>query len=456
MPVRGMYFATHFHNFYHDAPLAEVTRYIEELALWGCNALLVWFDMHHFDNLQDPEAQRLIHRLRAMLHAANEVGMGAGLLFLANEGYRSSPPALRVTPAPAQYNVELCPSKPKGMDLILQWRREVLDCFADLDIHYVCIWPHDQGGCGCADCNPWGAQGFVRLIRELKPMVKDFFPAARIIVSTWWFDYQITGEYAGLWEAVQQDPAMLDYLMVDAHETFPQFVLDNGMPVGKPALNFTEISMHGMHPWGGFGINPLPRHIDRLWQPSQHLLAGGFPYSEGIYEDINKVMVLQRYWNPDRALTDILHEYASATWSPQHAGDLVNVLTDLEPVELIRIHKDLKPELFKHTPALDPGAFSTIHQYPLYTIPDSSPADKTLAEIEEDLPDAVQSHWRWRILRIRALLGAELTRSEGKTTEVSERCFAELTRIYHAEGADIAVKPPSFELIKEVTRASAI
>ena len=112
LPVRGMYFATHFHNFYHDAPLEEVTRYIEELALWGCNALLVWFDMHHYDSLQDPAAQQMIHRLRGMLTAANAVGMGAGLLFLANEGYRSSPPALRVTPAPAQYNVEICPSQP--------------------------------------------------------------------------------------------------------------------------------------------------------------------------------------------------------------------------------------------------------------------------------------------------------------------------------------------------------
>ncbi len=281
LPVRGMYFATHFHNFYHDAPLEEVTHYIEELALWGCNALLVWFDMHHYDSLQDLEAQRMIHRLRVMLKAANAVGMGAGLLFLANEGYRSSPPALRVTPAPAQYNVEICPSQPGGMDLILKWRREVLACFADLDIEYVCIWPHDQGGCGCADCNPWGARGFVRLVRALNPMVAEFFPSAQRIVSTWWFDYDITGEYAGLWDAVRQEPDMLDYLMVDAHQAFPQYVLDHGVPEAKPVLNFPEISMQGMYPWGGFGINPLPRHIDRLWQPSKHLLAGGFPYSEG-------------------------------------------------------------------------------------------------------------------------------------------------------------------------------
>jgi hypothetical protein len=452
LPVRGMYFATHFHNFYHDAPLAEVNRYIEELALWGCNALLVWFDMHHYDSLQDPKAQEMIHRLRVLLQAANEVGMGAGLLFLANEGYRSSPEKLRVTPAPMQYNVEICPSKPQGLDLILKWRHEVLACFADLDIEYVCIWPHDQGGCGCADCNPWGAKGFVTLVRTIKPMIKAFFPAAHLIVSTWCFDYHVTGEYAGLWDAVEQEPEMLDYLMVDAHDSFPQYVLDHGVPANKLVLNFPEISMHGMHPWGGFGINPLPRHIDRLWQPSRHLLAGGFPYSEGIYEDINKVLLLQRDWDPPRALADIMHEYAAAVWSPRHAVTLAEVLTALEPQELIRIHRDLKPELFSHTHAHDPEVLSDIQERPLYTIPDSTKENNLLDTIEKDLPEAVRLHWRWRILRIRALLGAELARSGGKATAVSEACFAELTRIYHAQHADPPVKPPSLALIKEVFR----
>lgn len=453
LPVRGMYFATHFHNFYHDAPLAEVTRYIEELALWGCNALLVWFDMHHYDSLQDPEAQRMIHRLQVMLQAANDVGMGAGLLFLANEGYRSSPEALRVTPAPMQYNVEICPSKPQGMDLILKWRHEVLACFANLDIEYVCIWPHDQGGCGCADCNPWGAQGFVKLVRALNPMVKAFFPAARIIVSTWCFDYHITSEYAGLWDAVRQEPGMLDYLMVDAHDTFPQYILDHGIPAEKPALNFPEISMHGMHPWGGFGINPLPQHIDRLWQPSKHLLAGGFPYSEGIYEDINKVLMLQRYWSPDRPLSAIMHEYAAAVWSHRHAAALVKVLAALEPMELIHLHKDLKAELFSHSPSIDPQTLPPFQERPLYTIPSGTRANNLLNAIEQDLPDAIKEQWRWHILRLRATLDDELSRSGGCATKLSERCFAELTDIYHAQNADPTVKPPSVAVIKAVARA---
>ena len=36
-PIRGMYFATHFNNFYEAAPAEEVERYVEDLGLWGLN-----------------------------------------------------------------------------------------------------------------------------------------------------------------------------------------------------------------------------------------------------------------------------------------------------------------------------------------------------------------------------------------------------------------------------------
>ena len=55
-PLRGMYFATHFYNFYHVAPIEKVYEVIEDLALRGCNNLLVWFDMHHFNSMQDEGA----------------------------------------------------------------------------------------------------------------------------------------------------------------------------------------------------------------------------------------------------------------------------------------------------------------------------------------------------------------------------------------------------------------
>ncbi len=100
-PLRGMYFATHFGNFYHAAPIEEVLERVVLSAMRGYNELLVWFDMHHFASMEDPEAVALTERLHTVLQYANRVGMGASILMLANEGFSSSPVSLR-----ARFEVE--------------------------------------------------------------------------------------------------------------------------------------------------------------------------------------------------------------------------------------------------------------------------------------------------------------------------------------------------------------
>ena len=107
-PMRGIYFATHFHNFYHDAPAKEVERYVEDLALWGYNTLVVWYDMHHFDGHDDPKAVAFRAHLHAILGAARRIGLDVGLIVIANEAYNNSPSALRADPsAPARRMVRL-------------------------------------------------------------------------------------------------------------------------------------------------------------------------------------------------------------------------------------------------------------------------------------------------------------------------------------------------------------
>ena len=83
--VRGAYFATHYQNFYHAAPMEEIERYVQDLALWGVNTLVVWFDMRSYSGINDPDAQAMIQRLRAILQAGRDVGMSLGMPVLANE-----------------------------------------------------------------------------------------------------------------------------------------------------------------------------------------------------------------------------------------------------------------------------------------------------------------------------------------------------------------------------------
>lgn len=443
--IRGMYFATHFHNFYHDAPIGQVTQYVQELALWGCNALMVWFDMHHYASIDDPAAVSMIERLHTILRAAQDVGMQPGLLYLGNEGYSSTPASVRVTPGPYQYNCEICPSLPGALDEIRRTRGQVLDAFADLDLAFVCVWPHDQGGCGCAACNPWGAQGFVECVRTTAPLVRARFPRAKLIASTWCFDKFLSGEFEGFWGSLARESGLADMVMADSHSGFPPFVLTHPLPGRVSLVNFPEISMMGQTPWGGFGHNPLPQHIERTWGVSKHLLDGGFPYSEGIFEDINKAITLQLYWKRDRSIRDIVEEYAASQWVPDHARELADVVMRIGDAGHIGLGGDgiLDNALFasdrvrREQPSQFPGRY--------YSLPQADFSAANCAALDRALNEAprwVRESWRWRTFALRVRLESAIRASGGTASPDADRMFGELSRIYCASNAEPPVCPP--------------
>lgn len=450
-PVRGIYFATHFHNFYHDAPLRDVTRYVEELALWGCNTLSVWFDMHHFTGMDDPHARAMVRRLRAVLLAANRVGIRGAFTMLSNEAFSTSPEALRAdwtsghdgyfqSPG-GHYHVEICPAKRGGLKQLVADRDAMLAAFAGIDVGYFWLWPYDQGGCTCAACAPWGANGHLRASEAVARVVKKRFPQAKIILSTWYFDHFIQGE----WEAFARQiaaarPTWFDLILADDSGTsFPAFVLKNGVPGGYPLVTFAEISMYGMYPWGGFGANPLAGHFQAIWDQCGDLVSGGFPYSEGIFEDINKVIQFQFGWDPQRPALETVREYAAYEFSPEVADDVVHAVRLLEA---------------GHGHGVDTATLGTTKRPALYRLQQTTHADACLALLrraEKRMPPAARQRWRWRILLLRATLDAQLQRSAGRPTAVTERCFAELTRLYSAHKADATVAPPTMARLSRNT-----
>ena len=130
------------------------------------------------------------------------------------------------------------------------------------------------------------------------------------------FDTPPEGEWQGLADALAKADRWVDYILADAHEDFPRYPLDVGVPGNLPLLNFPEISMWGNWPWGGSGANPLPARFQRLWDQVKHVVQGGFPYSEGIYEDMNKAVVAQFYWDRDRSARETLEEYIAYEFGP--------------------------------------------------------------------------------------------------------------------------------------------
>ena len=435
-PVRGIYLATHFHNWYHEAPIEEVKTYIEDLALWGYNSLMVWFDMHHFTGIDDPAAQAMLDRLASLLKLGQQVGMTSGIGVLANEGYKTTPEAMRAERVPwtGFYGCEICPSKPGGSELIVRQQAEEIDAFRSrgVNIGNLWLWPYDQGGCLCPDCSPWGANGFLRITKQLSTMIREKLPDTRLIMSTWLFDFeeQDKGEWRGLAEAFNNERPWVDCLLADSHTEYPSWPLKHPAPGGLPLLNFPEISMWRFHPWGGYGANPQPERFERLFREASGIIDGGFPYSEGIFEDFNKILYSRFYWDPETSADAAMREYVEYYFSRRYTEEI------MKAIRIIEKNQGYKAYNWRRNPGL--GKDVEIQ------VPDSGAAEAfdLIRKVDSHLPGTVKTGWRWRLLYLRAMLDVELRRSGGVITAEINAAMREIITLCHLEQADFSVRPP--------------
>jgi hypothetical protein len=414
-PVRGIYFATHFHNFYHDAPVEKIQRYVEDQGLWGCNTIIVWYDMHHFNGFEDPQAVAFRQRLKQILQTAREIGLDVATGLLGNEAYANSPVKLRADPKGGRggyYQVAVCPNKPGGMEYILKVVGDYFDYMQDLEPRYMWIWPYDQGGCGCKECMPWGTNGFLKCAKNISRIIREKFPNTKIVLSTWYFD---ESEWQALDKVFAENKPFADYILADSHSGYPRYPLENGVPGNLPLLNFPEISMHGHVPYGGFGANPLPSRFQKIWDEAKDKLSGGFPYSEGIYEDINKIIALQFYWNPKTTSEKTVKEYIGFEYSPNVVNDVWGAVLLVES------------------------------NHPRVSISSTSvEAFAIMDRINDKLSTQAKNSWRWRLLYLRSLIDKEMYKNEGLKGPLLKEAFMELTEIYHAQNADkVWLRPPT-------------
>jgi hypothetical protein len=289
------------------------------------------------------------------------------------------------------------------------WAR-LLDEYRETGLDFVAYWPYDEGGCGCPQCWPWGARGYVQISRDFTRLARTKYPSCKVVLSTWMYDSPPAGEWEGLTKVLAGDTSWVNYIMAGAHEDFPRYPLERGVPGGLPLVNFPEISMWGMSPWGGYGANPLPGRLQQLWNQVAGKVRGGLPYSEGIYEDLNKVISAQFYWDPKRTAEETVREYAASEFSPDVADDV------LRAVRILEANHRRKRGGFERPPR------------------QTAEARELLVRAEGMLTPRARRAWRWRILYLRALIDDELNKTGGKPRGPAlKEAFAELVRIYHAE-----------------------
>ncbi len=412
--VRGMYFAAHFHNWYHQATAPEISRYIEDVALWGVNAVMVIFPMINLEGWDDPQAAPAMAMLRQSAKAAKDLGLMFATI-VNNTIFKGSPAHLRATPLPdptrrrGNHGYPICPSNPEGHAYIMANARRLFEELSDVAPDLLCFWPYDEGGCACEKCLPWGSNGYLKLSRDLARLGREHFPNLRTILSTWMFDTPPEGEWQGLTTALGRENGWLDYVLADSHEDFPRYPLDPGVPGRLPLLNFPEISMWGNWPWGGSGAHPLPSRFQRLWDQVKHVVEGGFPYSEGIYEDMNKAVVVQFYWDRDRSARATLEEYIAYEFSPEAVEDVLAVIDILETTAGCSYLKQ-------------PVNSQQVER-----------AHRLAEAVNGRLPAWARLNWRWEILHLRTLLDRERFAGGGLQTPAAEAAMARLIEIYHSQ-----------------------
>ncbi|MCL1856159.1 MAG: glycoside hydrolase family 20 zincin-like fold domain-containing protein [Kiritimatiellaeota bacterium] len=419
--LRGMYLAFH-QNAYSFASIEELTDYMESLALWGVNTVAF-----HFWNPTDttsPEAKAVVARHRSILMAAKALGMRVALLDSPNCGDVDAPPEAYAPAFPdtdperrGTSGIRVCPSHPAGFAYLSKRMDRYVAGYEDIGIDYIVAFPYDSGGCGCPDCWPWGAKGFLTLSKEWVRVARLRYPDIKFILGTWCYDVCETpdGEWEGLAKELADKNGWVDYIMADSHFEFPEYPLKHGVPGNLPMINFAEISMWGRFPWGAFGANPLPERFQRIWDETDGKLDGGLPYSEGMFEDINKIIFANFFWDKAAKASDAVRAYIAYEYGHQ----VVDIV-----YEAIRLLEKTYPRTEWERADVE-KAYALILQ-----------ADALLDE-------RAKTSWRWRILYLRAVVDYELARNANEPTDRCDAAYEEMIAIFHLEDGWRCVTPQS-------------
>lgn len=447
---RAVYFANHFYNYYHSAPIEEICEYLESLALWGASALVLWFDMHHFRSLDSDDAKAMIDKMLTLFRKAKSLGMKTALTHLSNEYYVGAPRELLAENTVKDgkyanklcgyYYTELCPSHKDGEKLLLESFDDLMARFSSVGLNYLMLWPYDQGGCTCDACFPWGANGFYRISKKKAELSKKHFPNVEIIFSCWRFDHFTSGEWNAALPLIRNDGDWIDKVMVDIHAKLP----DALQTINKPIVSFPEISMYHCTPWGGFGANPFPQALSEQFQRTKSFCRGGALYSEGIFDDINKAIALEQMRDATTDPLDTVLQYCSYHFGAEYAQKITKLIFRLEHT------------LHRRTYGADgtrndypSGKVQTLHRYDIENIAEIDGIYRDAVAIYETLPEQIRSSWRFMQIYVRACADASLVKNGGVPSEESDAILGKLVPIYHAQNAYYFVSPATRESILE-------
>lgn len=133
---------------------------------------------------------------------------------------------------------------------------------------------------------------------------------------------------------------------------------------------------------------------------------------------------------------ETVREYIAFEFLSDVADDIANVVATLE-----------KNHHMRWWPGELEGVKLDLNWFPSRGVkPQADPcaeeAYATVQRVDAKLTAQARQSWRWRQLYLRALLDSELKTNGGKPNDRCYEVFAELIKLYHAQNANPAVRPP--------------
>jgi hypothetical protein len=124
---------------------------------------------------------------------------------------------------------------------------------------------------------------------------------------------------------------------------------------------------------GREGSNPRPVEFAAIFRKFAPYTDGFISYSEGVHDDVNKIIFSELAWNPEANVRDILVDYARVYFKPELAERVADAILALE--------------VNWHGPLIDNGAVEGTW--------------RTWHELEQKAPD-LSANWRWQLCLLRA------------------------------------------------------
>jgi len=297
--IREAYCPAHFGNSYEAMGQREKATYLAELKWMGFNQYGDWLTTTDCSN---PYASTLewtlgkvqLDRKIQGFRAARQIGLASNLIISTNHVYLDQlQPDYLAKKSKRVLGQLVCPSKPEGRKVILENFRRWFDDLADAGVHLnvLTAFAYDYGGCDCEQCRPWIVT-FARLFREIHAIAQKRHPGIEPWVCSWWWTSEEHAQF-NEWAAAEAPGWIKGMTMHIAYDnTTP---LNVPVPDGCKKLAFVHIGYNdktGKQKYGSRGAVIAPQRISETLRQLRRSGFEGFQaYSEGVFDDLNKMLL---------------------------------------------------------------------------------------------------------------------------------------------------------------------